>query len=319
MFISCLLQLRHNCRDENFALKRIVRLKTPSTYKPDELFPSVQHVSNLLYNSIGRAVNFEDLTNLVIKRLQTLRTERFSTQVEAFADEFRIKANPETDYANFFDHAFRQGWNTCKVGSWQDGKIKSKLHKTLLDYREGKSAQKPRGAPFNSNLEYKSSVSNNEGWQYDFLHREDTQTWDGITCVTYPDMGRGVMTLKPFKKGDVICDYHGCLVDEKDAASYAARTGRDMSYIIEVSTDIRRLVDASNEDCPHHPRNLCLGRLCNHSRLRNKQCTARLGEVVCRKLPQKPRKVALVALRDLPPFTQVLFDYGDPAAWKMFN
>ena len=147
MFISCLLQLRHNCRDENFALKRIVRLKTPSTYKPDELFPSVQHVSNLLNNSIGRAVNFEDLTNLVTKRLQTLRTERFSTQVEAFADEFRVKANPETDYANFFDHAFRQGWNTCKVGSWQDGKIKSKLHKTLLDYREGKSARKPRGAP----------------------------------------------------------------------------------------------------------------------------------------------------------------------------
>ena len=181
--------------------------------------------------------------------------------------------------------------------------MKSKLHKALLDYQEGKSARKPRGAPFKSNLEYKSSVPNNEGWQYDFLHREGRQTWDGITCVTYPDMGPGVMTLKPYKKGDVICDYHGCLVDEKDAASYAARTGRDLSYIIEVTTYIKRLVDASNEGCPDHPRQLCLGRLCNHSRLRTMICTARLVEIVCRKLPQKPRKVALVALRDLPPFT----------------
>ena len=310
----CLLYLRQNCRDKNFALRRIVRLKTTSTYKPDELFPSVQHVSNLLYNSIGRAVIFEDLTSLVTKRLQTLKSERFYTQVEAFGDEFRVKASPETDYAKFFDKAFRQGWNTCKVGSCQDGKIKSKLHKVLLDYQEGKNPLKPRGAPFNPNLEYKSSFSNNEGWQYDFLHREETQTWDRFTCVTYPDM-----TLKLFKKDDVTCDSHGCLVDEKDATSYPARRGRDMSYIIEVTTDIKRLVDASNEDCPHHLRNLCLGRLCNHSRLRNKQCTARLGEVVCRKLSQKPRKVALVALRDLPPFTQVLFGYDDPAAWKMFN
>ena len=144
----------------------------------------MQHVSNLLCSSIGRAVNFEDLTSLVTKRLQTLRTERLYTQVEAFADEFRVKASAETDYANFFDNAFRQGWNTCKVGSWQDGKIKSKLHKVLFDYREGKSALKLRGAPFNPNVEYKSSVSNNEGWQFDFLHREETQSWDGITCVT---------------------------------------------------------------------------------------------------------------------------------------
>ena len=134
-------------------LKRIVRLKTPSTYKPDELFPPVQHVSNIIYNSNDRTVNFEYLTKLVTSRLQTLRTERFSTQVEAFANEFRVKASPETDYANFFDLVFRHGWNTCKVGSWTDGKMKSKLHKALLDYREGKSARKPRGAPFNPNLE----------------------------------------------------------------------------------------------------------------------------------------------------------------------
>ena len=110
------------------------------------------------------------------------------------------------------------------------------------------------------------------------------------------------MTLKLIKKGDVICDYHGCLVDEKDASSYAARTGRDMSYIIENTTEIKRLVDASNEDCPGHPRKLCLGRLCNPSRLRTKLCTARFVEIVCRKLPQKPRKSGIGCTERPPAF-----------------
>jgi len=88
-------------------------------------------------------------------------------------------------------------------------------------------------------------------------------------------------------------------------------------------------VDATIDPCAIHRGNRCLGRLCNHAtervRVDNYKCNMKLSDIVCTHLPvdavskQHKRIIALVARRDIKPFEQLLFDYGDSDARQAFK
>ena len=135
---------------------------------------------------------------------------------------------------------------------------------------------------FNAKLQIEHS--SREEFQISVKHISEEQEWDDIAMVDIEGMGRGIIALKEFKKGDVVLDYHGIEVPQnqyRNVHDYCNEKpdSRMPEYCIEIARGKKRLIDATLEPCSCHPGRSCFGRLCNHANENSPNCNIRMVEV----------------------------------------
>jgi len=122
----------------------------------------------------------------------------------------------------------------------------------------------------------------------------------GIRIAQYGSKGRGIMALKPFRRGEFVVEYAGDLVDKGTAVqrenSLDPSQGFFMYYFEHKGKQY--CIDATQESGRY-------GRLMNHSR-RNPNCMPKVVTLD----PDTPRLI-LVAKQDIQPGTELVYDYGD--------
>ncbi|XP_077131670.1 N-lysine methyltransferase KMT5A-like [Ranitomeya variabilis] len=134
-----------------------------------------------------------------------------------------------------------------------------------------------------------------------------SQEWRGLVITEdHKRGGRKLMTTLWFKKGDIVCDYHGVLMDAKAAEKFqqTIQDGNCYMYFFHFK-EKWMCIDATEEPCQCH-QNLpsTFGRIINHStKMNNLKPEARC-------LDGKDPVILFVALKDLTPGTELLFDYG---------
>ena len=119
----------------------------------------------------------------------------------------------------------------------------------------------------------------------------------------------GLIALQSFKKEDELVDYHGKRVTNINADQYCLQPGVLSEYVLQVAGPPRSLIDASNEECSLRNWNVCLGRLANHATQKKNEANMKMVEVVLSSISE--RIIILKARRDIAPFEQLRFDYGD--------
>ncbi|KAI1901182.1 hypothetical protein AGOR_G00057550 [Albula goreensis] len=123
---------------------------------------------------------------------------------------------------------------------------------------------------------------------------------EGLQVRVLEDKGRGVFATRSFRKGQFVVEYHGDLLQIKDAKKreeqYAQNpaTGCYMYYFQHLNKTY--CVDATKETTR-------LGRLINHSK--NGNCQTKLHNI--NGIPH----LILVASRDIEAEEELLYDYGD--------
>ncbi|XP_069611650.1 N-lysine methyltransferase KMT5A-like [Ranitomeya imitator] len=134
-----------------------------------------------------------------------------------------------------------------------------------------------------------------------------TQTWKGL--VITEDSSKGGHTVKTthaFKKGQVVCDYHGETMDSTEGeALQRSLTGISYMYFF-THKGHKMCINASKAPCDCHPDiPSTFGRMINHSgKVHNiKPKVQDCGE-------GETPTILFYAERDLKPGTELLFDYG---------
>ena len=157
--------------------------------------------------------------------------------------------------------------------------------------------------------------------QVELKHRCETQSWVGICDVTFEKFGRGLISIQRIKKDDVVVDYHGKVIECVPYEQYSLHPGVLPEYCMEIPGPPKRIIDASSEVCGDHPGNRCLGRFANHcnANQRNNAQNMKSADVLLDKLEPPIRVVVLKARRNIEPFEQLRFDYGDDKARKLFS
>ncbi|XP_043830563.1 N-lysine methyltransferase KMT5A-like [Dromiciops gliroides] len=123
---------------------------------------------------------------------------------------------------------------------------------------------------------------------------------EGMRVGIFDGKGRGVITTRPFRRGDYVVEYHGDLIDlaaaKKREARYAKNpaTGCYMYYFHYRSKGY--CVDATKESGR-------LGRLINHSKSGN--CQTKLHPI------DGVPHLIVIATRDIEVGEELLYDYGD--------
>ncbi|XP_056664695.1 N-lysine methyltransferase KMT5A-like [Monodelphis domestica] len=123
---------------------------------------------------------------------------------------------------------------------------------------------------------------------------------EGMRVGIFDGKGRGVITTRPFRRGDYVVEYHGDLIDlpmaKKREARYAKdpATGCYMYYFHYRSKGY--CVDATKETGR-------LGRLINHSKSGN--CQTKLHPI------DGVPHLIVIATRDIEVGEELLYDYGD--------
>ena len=79
-------------------------------------------------------------------------------------------------------------------------------------------------------------------------------------------------------------------------------------FCFELPGPPKKIVDAGAEDCPLHPRTRCPGRLMNHA---EKGANLKPKDIKLRLLDPQQRVLVFVARRQIEPFEELLFNYGD--------
>ena len=121
----------------------------------------------------------------------------------------------------------------------------------------------------------------------------------------------GLISLQSFTKDDVLVEYHVKVVTNINADQYCLQPGVLSEYVLQIAGPPRRLIDASNEW------NVCLGSLANHSTQKKNEVNMKMVEVVVSSIGE--RIVIIEARRDIAPFEQLRFDYGDKVAQAFFD
>ena len=183
-----------------------------------------------------------------------------------------------------------------------------------------------RQAPLSDStgVRYKHYDEFDQDQQIELNHRCETQEWVGICDVTFAKFGRGLISTQRIKKDDVVVDYHGKVITNTPFDQYCKQPAVLPEYCMEIPGPMKRIIDASNETCPHHAKNRCLGRFANHSFGSHSKMSQtqnmKTAEILLDKLEQnQTRVVVLKARRAIEPFEQLRFDYGDDRARKLFS
>jgi len=154
--------------------------------------------------------------------------------------------------------------------------------------------------------------------QVTLQHRIETQEWVGVCDVTFKTFGRGLISLQKFQQNDIVCDYHGKVVENCNFEEYYNNDDVKMEYCMELVTGPKkRIIDASANICPIHPTNRCLGRLANHAGIRKGLANLKPEEIYIEAMQTKV--VVLRARKPIEPFEQLRFDYNDKTAQALFK
>ncbi|XP_075140868.1 uncharacterized protein LOC142216734 [Leptodactylus fuscus] len=155
-------------------------------------------------------------------------------------------------------------------------------------------------------------------WSLDCQRKQDSQQyieamvqsqeWRGLVIVEdNNNCGYSLKTTQVFKKADLVCDYHGVLMEEKDEEEIQKSLEDEMRYVLFFEEKgKKRCLNAAKAPCECHPHMAStFGRLINHS---HKQGNVR---PVLKYVQDGKRPVILFeAKKDLPPGTELLFSYG---------
>ncbi|KAM4035015.1 uncharacterized protein ACNLHF_021720 [Anomaloglossus baeobatrachus] len=134
-----------------------------------------------------------------------------------------------------------------------------------------------------------------------------TQKWKGL--IIMEDSSKGghtVKTVRAFNRGEVVCDYHGEVMDGKKAENtYRSLTGKPYMYFFG-NKGYKLCINATNAPCNCHPdMPSTFGRMINHSckmdNLKPKVQECEAGETPT---------ILFFAKKDLKPGTELFFDYG---------
>ena len=120
-----------------------------------------------------------------------------------------------------------------------------------------------------------------------------------------------------FKKDDVLVDYHAKVATNIKVDQYCLQPGVLSEYVLQIAGPPRRLIDASNLERRLQKWNTCLGRLANHANQKKNEANVKMVELVLSSIGE--RIVILKARRDIAPFEQLRFDYGDKVAQALFD
>jgi hypothetical protein len=129
--------------------------------------------------------------------------------------------------------------------------------------------------------------------------------------------GRGVVAVQPFRKGDILLDYHGEYIDGATAAEIMASgednwADRRMNYLFCCPRGL--FMDASAERCECHPNTRTLGRLLNFAD----------GCDDCNVVPRffscglNFTGIIFVAARDIAVLQELRYNYGDEVCLEIF-
>ncbi|XP_065054497.1 N-lysine methyltransferase KMT5A-A-like isoform X1 [Rhopilema esculentum] len=123
----------------------------------------------------------------------------------------------------------------------------------------------------------------------------------GLEVRVLPEKGRGVFAVNAFKRGELICEYAGELIDCEAGLLREAEYSLNpelgcYSYFFEYQNK-KYCIDATKESGR-------LGRLLNHSKTENNVCTRIFP------IKDEPRLI-LVAKRDIESGEELLYDYGE--------
>lgn len=141
------------------------------------------------------------------------------------------------------------------------------------------------------------------------IERLEDGDGDGLEIRTLPEKGRAVFSTQNFYRGEFICEYAGELISYTEAKTRELEYSEDIlkgCYMYYFKHDgVKRCIDATKETGR-------LGRLINHSRIRNNI---------------KPRVVengseiylCFFATRDLDVGEELLYDYGDRSRESIKN
>ncbi|XP_056408789.1 uncharacterized protein LOC130316816 [Hyla sarda] len=136
----------------------------------------------------------------------------------------------------------------------------------------------------------------------------DSQEWPGLVAVEDKKTGgHSLKTSRVFQKGEIVCDYHGVLMDGKEAEELQKTLTDEKCYSFFFQDKGKKMcINATNIPCLCHQDMLStFGRLINHSCKR-----ANLKPVVKHIKDGKQPVILFEAKRNLPPGTELLFDYG---------
>lgn len=123
----------------------------------------------------------------------------------------------------------------------------------------------------------------------------------GLEVRDIPNKGRGVVATRHFKKGEFVVEYAGELIDIGSAkdreAQYSLDTSKGCYMYYFAHREKQYCIDATTESGRY-------GRLLNHS-CKTPNCVTKV--VMLGDLP----RLILIAKQDIPPDTELLYDYGD--------
>ncbi|XP_058842444.1 uncharacterized protein LOC117419728 isoform X2 [Acipenser ruthenus] len=137
-----------------------------------------------------------------------------------------------------------------------------------------------------------------------------SQKWKGLLVTDDGDKGRRVVTTRKFRKGEVVCDYHGTIVtaaEGKEMMKTLSKEEMGCFFFFKNSQGKKLCMHAQTFPCHCHPDRDTFGRQTNHSRKRKNLHP----EVHKMDLGGKKEYVILfTALKDLDVNAELLLDYG---------
>lgn len=135
------------------------------------------------------------------------------------------------------------------------------------------------------------------------------QKWKGLCITDLDGKGKGVLTTRPFSKGEVVCDYHGVVVSrEQGLAIHQSTEGKENGHMLfYTSRGVRKCIDAHLDRCVCHPEKPTYGRHINHSR---KRSNVRPRVCKIQHDGQEQDIILFFATRDIKVSEELLFDHG---------
>ncbi|XP_077113529.1 uncharacterized protein LOC143768767 [Ranitomeya variabilis] len=136
----------------------------------------------------------------------------------------------------------------------------------------------------------------------------DTQEWKGLVAVQdHKKGGQSIKTSQVFKKGDIVCDYHGVLMGGREGEEIQGKITDEKCYIFFFREKGHKMcINATQAPCECHSQMpSTFGRLINHSRKRNN-----LKPVLKYMKGGTIPIILFEAKEDIYPGTELLFDYG---------
>lgn len=118
----------------------------------------------------------------------------------------------------------------------------------------------------------------------------------------------GVIATMPFSKGEVICDYHGEYITEREGNRRMQQLHDEACYIFFFAGRGEKVcIDSQNSPCQCHPHQDTFGRRMNHSR-RSPNVKPHIFKLP---LPEGTRwHPVFLALKDIQVNEELVWDYG---------